>query len=135
MTSKYVFQSDNGETVRFPKQWNHWLKKLGLRLHGRKRKYDRGYPILYMKGKGRVWRITCHFSLQCGDKIEDFDRWALCSHIAECDVPKTFEEMERMVGCLVDEVEEMEYIESRRTINSLLPQTEDEMIDYICGNI
>ena len=109
MTSKYVRQSESGETVRIPKQWNHWLKKLGFRLHGRKRKYDRGQPILYMKGKGRVWRVNCFLVLQCGDKIEDFDRWALCNNITECHIPTTFSEMEAMVGCLIDEAEELEH--------------------------
>lgn len=71
--------------IKLPKQWKHWCKKNNLRPHfGGRRQHD----WFYLKGQGRVWRISNRGMVQCGDIYEEFDRWALCN-IEESPLPTT----------------------------------------------
>lgn len=89
--------------LKLPKQWKHWIYRVGLRPHGRK--YTHGTSNwLYFKGKGHVWRIARKYDdnnmlvFQRGDTIEEFDRWALCD-IIETPWPfKNFNEFEEFVN-------------------------------------
>lgn len=66
---------------KLPKQWKHWCQKAGLDRHTRTRGVHKGrYPgaWLYLKGRGRVWRLNDKGMFQCGDTYAEFDRWALC---------------------------------------------------------
>ncbi len=62
--------------MKLPKQWRHWCEVEHLRpMAGGRSHYD----WFYLKGHGRVWRVNDKGAFQCGDKLADFDRWALCS--------------------------------------------------------
>lgn len=96
--------------VKLPKQWKHWCQKLNLRRHSSKiNKWDRNINSwFYLKGRGFVWRIDCFGHFQRGDRIEDFDRWALCN-ISEIDfVPNTFKSFESWVIALIEAYKENE---------------------------
>lgn len=78
---------EGSDQIRLPKQWRRWCQKAQLRVHGRYGR--RPHEWFYLKGRGRVWRVNCYGAFQCGDRIADFDRWALC-HIKEVQaIPKT----------------------------------------------
>lgn len=66
--------------IVLPKQWKDWCRAAGLRLNGRRRKWERNWrsSYLYLKGRGHQWRINMYGEFQCGDRLEDFDRWARC---------------------------------------------------------
>jgi hypothetical protein len=65
--------------LKLPKGWRVWCRKAGLRPHWNDTRSQRGRSYWwYLKGKGYVWRINNRGMLQRGDRIEDFDRWALC---------------------------------------------------------
>lgn len=76
--------------MKLPKQWKHWCKKYGFRTHGLE-KYFRRHGWLYLKGHGYCWRVNCFDMFECGNKISEFDRWALCE-IVEKPLPKTEQE-------------------------------------------
>lgn len=72
---------------KLPKQWKHWCQQAGLRLYSAADRYSRRESAwYYLKGHGRVWRVNCYGMLQCGDRLAEFDRWALC-RIAEVEMP------------------------------------------------
>ncbi len=72
---------------KLPKQWRHWCVSSGMRpIKGMNRR--RAFSWFYLRGHGRMWRVSCHGTLQCGDTYGDFDRWALCS-IKEARLPTT----------------------------------------------
>jgi len=82
---------------KLPKQWRHWCKKAGLQIKG-----SRGnWCPFYMTGHGRVWRLNCLEMFQCGDTLEDFDRWALCD-IEETTRPETEQEFLNAVESLLN---------------------------------
>lgn len=83
---------------RLPKQWKHWCRTVGLRPVVNRRHFD---DWLYLIGRGRVWRVTCNDTLQCGDRIEGFDRWAMCSLITSARVPRSLAEFEETVRHLI----------------------------------
>lgn len=98
--------------VKLPKQWKDWCLRLGLQRHNTRRhpgcasprvsKWDRNeYAWYYLKGKGFVWRINCYGEFQRGDKIEDFDRWALCRIDSYYPVPRTLQEFKDAVNNLI----------------------------------
>lgn len=65
--------------MKLPKQWKDWCRAARLRHRGKGRdKRGLGWSWFYLHGHGREWRVSCDNMLQCGDKYEDFDRWALC---------------------------------------------------------
>lgn len=80
------------------KQWRHWCREAGLKPHyGGRRNNHNWY---YLKGHGRVWRLNCFNMLQCGDTLEDFDRWALCS-ISETERPTSLSGFKETVQSLL----------------------------------
>lgn len=76
----------NSERIKLPKQWRHWCSLFGLKLHHKRGQAS--HQWFYLVGRGRVWRVNCHNMLQCGDTLEEFDRWALCT-IAQSKTPTT----------------------------------------------
>ncbi len=82
---------------KLPKQWKHWCKLAGL--HPRKGT-DRKDQWWYLQGHGHEWRVNDKRMFQCGDRIVDFDRWALCD-IKELPVPTTRDEFLKAVEDLV----------------------------------
>ena len=72
-------------TRRLPPQWRHWCQSAGLRPWGPGRDAWRWF---YLRGHGRVWRVNDQWQFQCGDTIQDFDRWALCD-IQQVPLPAT----------------------------------------------
>ena len=83
--------------MRLPKQFKHWCSRAGLRQRHKGRHASDWH---YLKGHGREWRINCHGMLQCGDKYEDFNRWALCN-IREADLPTCLNDFINTVNQLV----------------------------------
>ena len=71
---------------KLPKQWKDWCKSANLRP-SYKRFNKKSYSHMYLKGRGRLWRVSSDWVFQCGDTYEEFDRWALCS-ITQAPVPK-----------------------------------------------
>lgn len=58
-----------------PKQWKYWCRKYGLKpQYGGRKNHD----WLYLIGHGYVWRVNNKGKFECGDSIDQFDRWALC---------------------------------------------------------
>lgn len=86
--------------MKLPKQWKHWCKLAKLRPLGTGRFSRRWYSHLTVKGRGRVWRVNDKEMFQCGDRIPDFDRWALSS-ICETPVPKTKDEFLEAIRLLL----------------------------------
>lgn len=89
--------------VKLPKQWKHWLYRLGLRPHGKRWKHRQ---VLYYKGRGRVWRVALDHEtgrnyFQGGDRYENFDRWAI-SNRYDFSLPLTFEQFSFAVDSLKD---------------------------------
>ena len=77
--------------MKLPKQWKDWCRAARLKPMGNrqtKRSLNGKYNLqwYYLVGRGRVWRVNCHWQLQCGDTYADFDRWALCD-INEAPLP------------------------------------------------
>ena len=108
MSSKYLIQN-----VRIPKQWNHWLRNYGFKPHvGKRQRRRSAEPMLYFKGKGRVWRITSGGLLQCGDTYDRFDRWALTDVQVHRTLPHTFREFKLAV---TESVQEAEHAHSNQT--------------------
>jgi len=72
--------------IKLPKQWKHWCRaaRLAPRDSGRRGQY----AWMYLRGRGREWRLNDRGMLQCGDTYADFDRWALCD-IREAGAPKS----------------------------------------------
>ena len=84
-----------GVAVRLPKQWKHWCRQAGLRPRdGRRGRW------LYLRGRGREWRVNYFAMLQRGDTYAEFDRWALCQ-IAEAPIPKTRDQFVQTVEYLL----------------------------------
>lgn len=87
--------------MKLPKQWRHWVRQSGLRLYGKSWTARNTAYWHYFKGKGFVWRVNCYNMLQRGDRIEDFDRWALCN-IDEVPLPTTQAEFNNAIKTLVE---------------------------------
>lgn len=79
------------------KQWNHWCKKAGLKPTAK----HNGLAY-YMEGHGHVWRLNDKGMLQCGDTLEEFDRWALCT-ITQTFMPLSEAEFLKAVKDLLEE--------------------------------
>ena len=68
--------NQQNERIKLPKQWKHWARLAGLKATGRAF-HSRGlYAGLYLRGKNRNWRVTCHGDFECSCPLEHFDRWA-----------------------------------------------------------
>lgn len=90
---------------KLPKQWRHWCQVAGLKRYWSRGKDGRkDHQWFYLKGHGRVWRLNCHAMLQCGDRLEEFDRWALCS-IIEVPMPTSLNEFVEAVRTLLNEAD------------------------------
>lgn len=74
--------------VKLPKQWKDWCKSANLRVNSFRNRQKDLYNWLYLKGRGRHWRVNCFNMLQRGDTYDEFDRWALCE-IEEVPLPRT----------------------------------------------
>jgi hypothetical protein len=87
--------------VKLPKQWRDWCTAAKLRPSGwlDKRTYGK-LRWGYLRGHGRFWRVGWDGTFQCGDKYEDFDRWALCK-VSQAPMPKTRDEFVATVRALV----------------------------------
>lgn len=90
---------DDGLKVPVPKQWKHWCRLAGLRVHGGRRG-QRSSQWFYLKGRGYVWRLNCYAQFQRGDTHAEFDRWALCN-IDETTMPLTQKQFMSAVEGLV----------------------------------
>lgn len=83
--------------MKLPKQWKHWCRINGLHpCYKGKRDFD----WFCLRGCGYVWRVNCYDELECGDKIEEFDRWALCD-IERTSVPRGKEHFKAAVDSLL----------------------------------
>lgn len=92
----------NDAKVVLPKQWKHWCADSHLKPHH----HAGGW--MYLRGRGRFWRVNCWGDFQCGDTYADFDRWALCN-IHEAPMPRTREQFrEAVAGLLVCHAESLE---------------------------
>lgn len=68
--------------IKLPKQWKHWVRSAGLGLGAPISKWHRSLDSWrYLKGHGHAWRINMYGELQCGDRLKDFDRWALSNNV------------------------------------------------------
>lgn len=84
--------------MKLPKQWKHWCRINGLRpFYGGITQSD----WFYLRGRGHVWRVNCHNEFECGDKIEEFCRWALCD-IERTGVPRNKESFKVAVDSLLE---------------------------------
>ena len=87
---------------KIPKQWKHWCKSAKLKPQcATYQRYKSSW--LYLQGLGHVWRLNCHDQFQIVDRIEDFDRWALCSGIISVSKPASKKEFLNVVACLISE--------------------------------
>lgn len=77
--------STQTEEVKFvlPKQWKHWVRSAGLGLGKPIRKWERNmqHAWINLVGRNHRWRINRYGEFQCGDRNEDFDRWALSNNV------------------------------------------------------
>lgn len=79
-------------TLKFPKQYYHWLKKYGFQG-----------SMTNFWGKGRHWRITMHGEFQVGECYDDFDRWANSVVASYPNIPTTEKEFKQAVKMLLEE--------------------------------
>lgn len=93
---------------RLPKQWKNWCQRAGLRLYSGADSYSRREGAwYYLRGHGRVWRLNCHHMLQCGDTLQEFDRWALCN-IVETAQPTSLAQFKVAVRALVNSARQLD---------------------------
>lgn len=59
---------------KFPKQWKHWCKVVGLKSPYKPRQKDSWKYALV--GHGFVFRVNGNGVFEIGDPIQEFDRWA-----------------------------------------------------------
>lgn len=73
------------EEVHFvlPKQWKNWVRSARLGLGKPIKKWDRNmqHHWINLVGRGHRWRINMYGEFQCGDTLEEFDRWALSNNV------------------------------------------------------
>lgn len=85
--------------IKLPKQWSQWMYKAGLKpasstkMRGEAR-------LMYMRGKGRWWRVNCLGHFECSEKIYDFDRWANSRAGAYMKIPASQQEFIAAVRAL-----------------------------------
>ena len=85
--------------TKLPKQWRNWCASMHLAPYCTKGTGKHNWH--YLEGRGRVWRVR-YGSLQRGDTLEGFDRWALCD-IVEYPLPKTRDEFQKAIASLLKE--------------------------------
>ena len=78
-------------SVKLPKQWRDWCKSQNLKPYSRRFGGQASHHWFYLKGRGRVWRVNCHGQFERGDRLQEFDRWALCDSVKQ-PLPKTKQE-------------------------------------------
>lgn len=92
---------------KLPKQFKDWAAGAKLKVHFKRKRKSSGW--FYLKGRGYVWRVNCHFEFERGDTYADFDRWALCN-IDSVPLPKTKQEfiaaVKHLVSVYSEDVEE-----------------------------
>ena len=70
-----------------PENWDKWCREAKLKPYSSKKPGC----WMYLKGRGYVWRVNSHNMFQCGDKIKNFERWALCE-IEEVPLPENYKD-------------------------------------------
>jgi hypothetical protein len=83
--------------TKLPKQWKHWCGRMNLRPYKGSRRYYGVPKWVYLKGRGRHWRINDKGEFQASEVYETFDRWANSVQCAWTVIPKTFDEFRLMV--------------------------------------
>lgn len=83
--------------MNLPKQWRHWCKESGLKPTYKRRKRYSWYALI---GHGYHWRITASGMFQRGDRVEDFDRWALSEQVSH-PMPRTQGEFTASVNAML----------------------------------
>jgi len=85
--------------MKLPKQWRHWCQSSGLYVNRTLGGQRKEYSWFYLKGHGYVWRLNCNDEFEIGDRIQDFDRWALCE-INRLPMPHSLKEFKWTVKTL-----------------------------------
>lgn len=95
---------------KLPKQWRQWCRKARLKPHGGQVTGRQQHEWFNLTGHGRVWRVNCYGIFQVGDKLADFDRWALCDPIVGMNLPQTEAEFLKTLNFMLDEIRNAEYL-------------------------
>jgi hypothetical protein len=82
--------------MKLPKQWKHWVYRLGLKENKGFGKDRKKYSKFYLNGFNRLWRINCLNQFQYSEKLDTFDRWSNSTE-GTFPIPQSFKEFEFIV--------------------------------------
>lgn len=80
--------------MNLDKNFKRWCSTLKLKPHHSSMRHNT--ETYYFKGRGFVWRVNCLGMFERGDRLKDFNRWALCNR-EEIEVPTTFSDLKAFV--------------------------------------